>query len=373
MAFGIMTLLIVLFGLSFASFNSTPIANFTSISLSLGECFCAGGKVTVFNYEYGTGCLGACTGNPFEFHEFGSTVRELNVWLGGSNNGFRAVFIKLFNGKMFTVGKIPANGADGSFTFDAGESIVGSVEICGNGIGTRIGYLRFKTSKGREFKVGQEHTPYYFESGDSYLTGIFGLSGDEIFQMGLLFMKPIKLSTLKNIKYPTIDTYRLNLAPKIYRTTLCNDDESIDQTQAATFTKTIGEKRNWSMKSSFFFEEDIHVVAGVPEIATVDAKISWKISEEQSFSRETDTTNSQMMSYPVKVAHRSRMTAQFSWWDSPVEIPYTGELHLTFKSGEQTVFPISDIYRGAYISDVVGSYHETPLAPEETCAQLALE
>ena len=76
----------------------------------------------------------------------------------------------------------------------------------------------------RKFSVGDMHTPYYFPSGNSFMMGVFGLSGDEIGHMGLYMMKPLTKVRLMDITYPTLDDYKVGLQPQIYRTTLCNDD-----------------------------------------------------------------------------------------------------------------------------------------------------
>jgi hypothetical protein len=52
--------------------------------------------------------------------------------------------------------------------------LVGDLILCGNGIGTRTGYLEFSTNMGNNFKVGSMHTPYYYPTGNSFLMGFFG-------------------------------------------------------------------------------------------------------------------------------------------------------------------------------------------------------
>jgi hypothetical protein len=120
-----------------------------------------------------SGCIGGCGGGPFNFHAFGTTVQTIRAWKGGDHDGLVALDVQLFSGDRQVMGSIPTRGPDASFTFAIGETLIGDVELCGNGVGTRTGLLRFKTSLGNTFSVGDEHTPYYFSSGDSFLTGFF--------------------------------------------------------------------------------------------------------------------------------------------------------------------------------------------------------
>jgi hypothetical protein len=72
------------------------------------------------------------------------------------------------------VGKLPASGPNGEFTFKDGEHLTGDLILCGNGIGTKTGYLGFSTNMGNKFSVGTMHTPYYYPTGNSFFMGIFG-------------------------------------------------------------------------------------------------------------------------------------------------------------------------------------------------------
>lgn len=108
------------------------------------------------------------------------TARKIQIWTGGKKNGFRAIRMTLFDGQTFTAGRVPASGPNGEYTFSEGEHLVGDYIICGNGRGTRAGYLEFKTSKGKTFKVGTMHTPFYFKSNDSFFTGMHGNHSSEI-------------------------------------------------------------------------------------------------------------------------------------------------------------------------------------------------
>jgi len=343
------------------------------IKNTVGGCDCAGGSTPLFGYEtipisvQGAGCIGSCNGNPYWIHTEQTTVKEIKIWLGGDSNGFRALYVQLFNGQDFVQGVIPASGPDASITFAVGETIVDDITICGNGVGSVVGYLAFTTSAGQKFSVGDQHTPYYFPSGNSFLTGFFGQSSDQVYQLGLYLMKPIKTGSLNNLKYPTLSSYTVGLSPQIYQTLLCNSDQNETQTQTATFTTTVGTKHIWSITSSFSIGESITVQAGVPEVASVSTEFHWEVSETSQYSQETDTTKTEEQQFPVQVGPRTKINATFSWWDSECDVPYTADLLYTFTDGSTYTFSVSDTFDGAFITTSEGDYNSSPLQPGEGC------
>eukprot|EP01097_Dermamoeba_algensis_P003620 TRINITY_DN2490_c0_g1_i5.p1 TRINITY_DN2490_c0_g1~~TRINITY_DN2490_c0_g1_i5.p1 ORF type:complete len:404 (-),score=83.69 TRINITY_DN2490_c0_g1_i5:130-1341(-) len=336
------------------------------------SCYCAGGSVQLWNYETmplsntGAGCIGGCGGGPFTIHEYSIPVQELNVWVDGDD--FQAMSVKFFNGNRYTVGSIPARGPNQSIVFALGETIVGTMELCGNGHGSRTGYMDFKTSKGQEFKVGNEHTPYYFDSGNSFLVGFFGQSGDQIDQLGFLMMKAVSDVQMLNVQYPTLNTYTSGLVPQIYKAALCNDDPSQPQTQTATFSKTVGSQWSFSMTFSLSFGFSFSVEGGLPGVVKETTGFSWQVGISSTYSLQENTAATKTMEFPVTVPPRSRIFATFSWWDSRCDVPYTADLQYTFKDNSVVTFSYSDVYNGAYITDATSDYHTVPLNSTESCA-----
>jgi len=337
-------------------------------------CNCGGGQVSIYPYESipistsGAGCIGGCDGTPFEFHDYATTVSVLRAWTGGSSDGIHALDIELFNGRRQTFGQAPGTGPSATIQFALGEMIVGDIELCGNGVGTRLGFIRFTTSAGQKFQVGEEHATYYFPSGNSFLVGFFGQSGSDINHLGLLMMKSVTSGQLTNVKYPTLNVYTEGLSPKEYKSTLCNDDKSQSQTQSVSFTKTVGESYTWTLSASIAISGSISVSAGIPLIAHVSEELRWDVGITASYSRTVDTTKTETTSFPVTVPPRERIFATFSWWDSLCHVPYTANMYYTFSDRSNYTFPISDAYTGAYITSVIGDYHSVPLQANESCS-----
>jgi len=172
---------------------------------------------------------------------------------------------------------------------------------------------------------------------------------------------------LQDLSYPTLDSYAVGLTPQIYKTTLCNDDPTTEQSQSATFTKEIGTKHIWSVTASFSISDSLEVSGGVPEVATVKDTFTWTVGVSTTYSQEEDTTTSQTENYPVNVPNRTRVTGTFTWWNSECDVPYTANLYYTFSDSSSHSFAVSDTFKGAYITDVNGDFHSEGLATGESC------
>ena len=61
------------------------------------------------------------------------------------------------DGSVDTIG---SNGGDNYAQIELAhdERMAGDLILCGNGIGTRTGYMSFTTNKGQKFEAGTKHT-----------------------------------------------------------------------------------------------------------------------------------------------------------------------------------------------------------------------
>jgi len=207
------------------------------------------------NYEVipkdntGSELIGGCGGSPFYAHSVGSAVQQLKVWIGGADGGLRAIYLQMFNGQKYTIGTMPTGGPAASITFSPGEIISGPITICGNGVGTRTGYLHFKTNKNQDFEVGTAHTEYIFDSGDSVLTGFWGQSGDDIGALGIYLMKQIESSTLTNVSYPNLSSITQDVAPNVMHLHF-NNTSGVIQVIKKQITKQAGYTHSWALSGT---------------------------------------------------------------------------------------------------------------------------
>lgn len=190
--------------------------------------------------------------------------------------------------------------------------------------------MSFKTSLGRSFSAGTMHTPYYFATGDGFLTGFFGQGGKEIDHLGVYFMKGVRNVRMLNIHYPTLDDYKIGLKPQIYRTTLCNDGTT-PQTMEATFVKHEGEMYTYEVSEyNKKGKEKIVVEGDMPCVVKEKAGVEWKECKKETRTEQKNTEDTRTMNYPVTVDKQTRITAEFTWWDSKCDVEYTATMRYEF-------------------------------------------
>jgi hypothetical protein len=315
--------------------------------------------------QTGATLIGGSGGSEFSWNEYGAHIKTLRVWVGGAHGGLKYIYAEMSNGNIHTAGVQPNWTEDDSITFDDGETIVGDITIGGNGIGTRTGYLGFKTSKGKEFKAGTLHTGYYFPA-DGALLGLWGWAGSDINYLGLIMMKKISGLTLTDVVYPTITSYRTQSVPTVTTDTACNSFDGV-QTHTTTFKKETGESHSWSVTAGFVFGMTYQVEAGYPFLFGAKTDVNWQISASGTYSSSTDSRSSLESSISWAVPPRSTETVTISQWITKVDLPYNAKAAYTFEDGSYASFPVSGIYQGVLVSDVNVENNGRNLTAGEVC------
>lgn len=245
--------------------------------------------------------------------------------------------------------------------------MVGSITIGGNGIGTRAGYFEFRTNMGRTYKAGTLHTPYIFQSNNGFLTGFYGLHGNDIDALGITLMKEIRRVEYREINYPYLQSYSRDTQPKIYISSYCNDTPLDQPNQQFTWERTKGEKAIFSNDVSFAFGQQAQVQGGVPFVAQASSTFYWDVGYTRTWGTETNTLETFKDTYSYIAPNRTRTVGTFSFWDSRCDVDYTASMVYSFRDGSSHTFRIQDRFEGAYIQDSSGGVVSTPLANGETC------
>ena len=154
------------------------------------------------------------------------------------------------------------------------------MSLWGNGAGSRLGAIKFKTSKGNEFFAKMTDwglkQEYPIDVGSGVCVGVMGRYGWAIDSMGFVFVKPIRQSALINVTYPTIGFEKAN----VQMSSIDSTDYTNDRDKEATFdfstSTTITKKEFWSVTASVEFAYHATVTAGVPELAQVEA--GWSLN-----------------------------------------------------------------------------------------------
>ena len=151
--------------------------------------------------------IGGKGGSPFEFTGLhnGATLKKIGVAVGGWQ--IKAVRVELSDGRVQKFGQ---GNTFNEFEFEHGERI-NKLSLWGNGAGTRLGGIRFWTSRGREFFAYMTDwglkTEYSIDVGSGVCLGVQGNAGADVDCMAFIFISAIKSSVLTNMTYPKLAMY----------------------------------------------------------------------------------------------------------------------------------------------------------------------
>jgi len=331
-------------------------------------------------------CIGGDGGGDFSVHYNGSWIEELYAWSDDDDDDhvkghtkIRALEIHTFadaldNRRSKVIGEKPAHKADAYIKFSPGELITGDITLGDNGYGTRMGYISFKTSKNQTFSVGSLHTPSIFDADGTMLSGFFGRSGADIDALGLYLVKPIAKVSIEKVTYHDLASL-INKTPKIVKFDACNDGDEGALAFTLKYSVTKGSTSKWGVSATMGLDltESVTVEAGIPTLldvsATASAKESFFTTGSHELSENHVETKDITVDWTVGARRKAVYTSQ--WLDSKVvDLPYSGELVLTFKDGTSWKKNFSSTYDGTtrYEQHKI-TKHQTALKEGEQCSQ----
>ncbi|KAI5055675.1 hypothetical protein GOP47_0029196 [Adiantum capillus-veneris] len=240
----------------------------------------------------------------------GSVVSKLEVW--AMENGVKAIRLSFTSGNSYTYGVPEQPSGQGalrlaSFDFQTDELLT-SLSLWGNGAGTRFGWIKFKTNKGRTFDHGmykwglKEEFVETVASG--ILVGVKGRANKDIDSLGLVFLQPITYMRFTNMSYTlsapgtvsqrTLDTYAYtNTLDKDVKWVF-NNDSDVDNTFKWVLTNKTG-------ISVYHTINDGLKVVKVPTIEAKEvsgkAEFVWGLSDKNNFSSTSFSTTEKLEWY----------------------------------------------------------------------------
>ena len=99
----------------------------------------------------------------------------------------------------------------------------------------------------------------------------------------------------------------------------------------------------------------------------VKAEFHWEVSVSTTHSQKKSTSETKTMDFPVTVSPRTRIFADFTWWDSKCEVPYVANMEYTFNDGQVIKKSVSGTFSEVFITEANGSYHNKDLEEGEVC------
>ncbi|XP_051539541.1 aerolysin-like protein [Myxocyprinus asiaticus] len=306
--------------------------------------------------------IGGNGGDPFSFtgQNNGASLEKIGVWVEGWQ--VKAVRVWLSDGNNQTFGE--PSGPYQEFTFQPGECFT-SLSLWGNGAGTRLGAIKFRTSRSREFFVKMTSWPlkteYPIDVGSGFCLGVVGRSGADIDCMGFLFLNAVQSAILTNVNYPTINQKVPQVSVEELKFITYTNDTSVSQTQIIETSKKVITKSSWSVSNNFTATFSVEVKAGIPEIAEVSTGFSFTVGTENTYSHEKMAERTETLTSNIEVPPGKKVDVDITIGRSSFDLPYTGTVIITCKNGSVLQYENSGQYKGVTYTDIKVNTKESSL------------
>jgi len=229
----------------------------------------------------------------------------------------------------------------------------GDAVFSGNGIGTRVGYIKFQTNRGQTFEIGNNNRDKYPQYVDgAFLTGIFGRANVDLDTIGFVVTQTIDRTALENVRYPDLASLTTGLTPQdLYSQTYINSGPT-ENSFSRSISETTGEDNCWEVSLGLTFGMEVSVTAGVPAIASTTAGYHWEVSATASHTRckSTARTESRDFYFYIPPFHTCYIYI-FQWVSRLYSIRYTGDFVFYMQNGYRIGTSVSGYYDGLYVSE----------------------
>ncbi|XDV19048.1 hypothetical protein PO909_024622 [Leuciscus waleckii] len=266
--------------------------------------------------------IGGSGGHAFSLtgEKNGASLEKIGVWVGEWQ--VKAVKVWLSDGRSETFGK-PC------FT---------SLSLWGNGEGRRLGAIKFKTNKGKEFfaKMTKKNlkTKYPIDVGSGYCLGVV---------------------------YPTINQLIPQVTVEEIKSISYRNDSSITQKQRVESSKKITKQSSWSVTESFSSTFSMEVKAGIPGILEVSAGFSVTVGSESTHSQTQTDERTETLSTDIDVPPRKKVKVVITIGRATFDMPYTGTVKITCKNGSVLKYETKGTYKGVTYTDIKVNTKESDL------------
>ncbi|XP_061434076.1 aerolysin-like protein [Lethenteron reissneri] len=291
--------------------------------------------------------IGGQGGNAFSFdgRSNAATLQKLSVSVGGWQ--VRGVEVWLTDGRRQTFGTVDFSAQQ--FEFQSGE-FMSQLSLWGNGAGTRLGAIKFKTSRNREFFAKMTDwrlkTEYKIDVGSGVCLGVQGRAGADIDSMGFLFINDIKSSVIQNMNYPTMHQVLPNVQIAEIKEMEYTNNTSVVQEHTLQSSLKVTETSSWSTTNKIEFTFSLTVSAGIPEVVEGEAGFGFTLSSETTHALEESVERMETLTFPVCVPPHKTVTVVVSIGRANIDLPYTALLRITCMNGALFDVPLSGVYKG---------------------------
>ncbi|XP_072522030.1 aerolysin-like protein [Salminus brasiliensis] len=291
--------------------------------------------------------IGGKGGGDFDFDGIknGATLQKIWVWVGGWQ--VKSIRVWLTDGRSMQFGN--PSGSYSEFTFQDGEHFT-SLSLWGNGAGTRLGAIKFKTNRSREFFAHMTEwglkTEYPIDTGSGICMGVTGRAASDIDCLGFVFINSIKSTVLKNVTYPTLHQVIPNITVEEIKSLTYDNKSTVTQEYKIETSKTISKKSSWSVTNKMESNFNMEVKAGIPDVVEVTAGFGFTVGTESSYGLENTEEKTELLSFPVQVPSGKTVDVSITIGRATIDLPYTGTVQMTCYNGSVQQFQTNGVYKG---------------------------
>ncbi|XP_034055796.1 aerolysin-like protein [Gymnodraco acuticeps] len=281
----------------------------------------------------------------------GATLKQLNVWVGDSQ--VKGVQVYLTDGSHDLLGE--RSGSSEEYTFQPGECFT-SLSLWGNGEGSRLGAIKFKTNRSGEFFAKMTSwglkTEYPIDIGSGICFGVAGRCGGAIDCMGFIFLNAVKRTVLMDVNYPTMSQVVPQVTVEEIKSITYDNNTTADQVNQIESSKKITKKSSWTVTKRMEATFSIEVSAGIPEVAEVTTGFSFTAGTESSYSLENTDERTETVSFTINVPAGKKVKADITIGRATIDLPYTGTVKMTCNNGSVLQYATSGVYKGLTYTEV---------------------
>ncbi|KAI4793430.1 hypothetical protein KUCAC02_032728 [Chaenocephalus aceratus] len=291
--------------------------------------------------------IGGNGGHSFSFtgESNGATLKQLNVWVGGSE--VRGVQVLLTDGRQELFGQ--RSGSSQQYIFQPGECFT-SLSLWGNGAGTRLGAIKFKTNHSGEFFAKMTSwglkTEYPMDVGSGICFGVVGRCGSDIDCMGFMFLTAVQSTVLMNVNYPTMSQLTPQVNVEEIKSITYDNNTTADQVNQIESSKKITKTSSWTVTNSMEATFSMEVSAGIPEVIEVSTGFSFTMGTESSYHLENTDERTETVTFTIHVPAGKKVKADITIGRATIDLPYTGTVKITCNNGSVLQYETSGVYKG---------------------------
>ncbi|KAI4796586.1 hypothetical protein KUCAC02_026890 [Chaenocephalus aceratus] len=281
----------------------------------------------------------------------GATLKQINVWVGEST--VKAVQIFLTDGRDGLFGK--RSGSSQEYIFEPGECFT-SLSLWGNGAGTRLGAIKFKTNRSGEFFAKMTSwglkTEYPIDVGSGICFGVVGRCGGDVDNMGVMFLNAVKKTVLMDVNYPTLSQVVPQVTVEEIKSIVYTNNTSADQENKIESSKKITKMSSWTVTNRMEATLSVEVSAGIPEVMEVTTGFSMTVGTESSYHLENTDERTETVSFTISVPAGKKVKAEITIGRATINLPYTGTVKITCNNGSVLQYDTSGEYKGLTYTEV---------------------